>query len=87
MSNKNKSRFDNFIVGLIKVQKYFDNGDDKIMKLEILMPKHLGANELLRRLLLKDYTTAVISSSKNGEEYLEIALTNISPADDEEVLE
>ena len=87
MSNENKSRFDNFVVGLITVQKYFDSGDNKIMKLEILMPKYQGANALLRRLLLKDFRTAVFSSNKKDDEFLEIALTNVSSADDEEVPE
>ena len=87
MSNKNKHGFDDFVVGLIRVQKYFDNGEGEIMKLEILMPKCLKSKGHLRSLLLKDYRTAIISSSKNDDKYLKMTLTNINIVDDEEVPE
>ncbi|MFH0804472.1 MAG: hypothetical protein V1896_02635 [Candidatus Zambryskibacteria bacterium] len=87
MSDQNKNRPDNFTVGPIRVQKYFNGREGEIMKLEILIPKRIRARGCLKDLFLEDYRTAILSIDDNDDKNLRITLTNITLESYEEVPE
>ncbi len=68
-------------MGEILVQKYSnDNDGNKILKLEILVPKKIKfIGSHLKKLLAKDYKSVLVTPDKGNTDFLQLSFTDIEP--------